>query len=252
VIASDVHLSAADPVGVARFVAFLEGPAASAERVVIAGDLFDVWTTPGQAREPGLAPVFDALRRLAARTDVGFIEGNRDFAATPELRAAGVRRLDDVLVLDVHGRRVIVTHGDLLCSRDVRYQAFRRLVRTSTVRHLLRRAPTGAARGAGAAARRGSAMETASKPYGDMGLAPAAVASLLRLHDADALVCGHVHWGERFRVDVDGRDRDVVVLSAWEDVPTFARLDADGLAFERFAPPSPGADLTAPRSARFG
>ena len=78
-------------------------------------------------------------------------------------------------------------------------------------------------------------METASKAYGDMGLDPLAVASLLRVHDADALVCGHVHWGQRFRMDVDGRARDVVVLGAWENAPTWAELTGDGLRFVSWA-----------------
>ena len=201
---------------------------------MVAGDLFDMWVTPAQADDAAIAPVFSALRALAARTDVGFVEGNRDFAAGPELAAAGVRRLADVEVIEHGALRVVATHGDLLCTKDVRYQAYRRLARTATVRHLLRRTPRRTAERLGGAARKGSAMETAAKAYGDMGLAPAAVASILRVHDADALVCGHVHWGQRFRVDVDGRERDVVVLGAWESAPTYAELDGRGLAFRRF------------------
>lgn len=210
---------------------FLDGTAQAASRLVIVGDLFDVWVTPAQARDPGLTPVFASLARLASRIDVGFVEGNRDFAASPELRAVGVRKLDDVIVVEAGRVRVVATHGDLLCTKDVRYQAFRRIARTETVRHLLRRAPARTAKNVGDAARKGSAMETASKAYGDMGLAPNAVASLLRVHEADALVCGHVHWGQRFRMDVDGRDRDVVVLGAWENAPTYAALDSNGLSF---------------------
>lgn len=234
VLASDVHLTSADPAGIARFLRFLEGPCAAASRVVLLGDLFDMWVTSEQARDPGYAPVFAALRRLAAERDVGFVEGNRDFAATPDLREAGVRPLGDLVLLEVGGLRVAAAHGDRLCTRDVRYQAFRRLARTDTVRHLLRRAPPAAARRLGGAARKGSALETAAKAYGDMGLDAAAVAGVLRAHHADALVCGHVHWGRRFRMDVDGRERDVVVLGAWESAPSYAELGPHGLAFRVF------------------
>lgn len=228
---SDVHLTSADPAGVERFVRFLDGPAQACSRLVIVGDLFDVWVTPEQRRDPGLAVVFDALGALPRRIDVGFVEGNRDFAATPELRAAGLRPLADEVLVEAGGRRVVATHGDLLCTRDVRYQAFRRIARTAAVRHLLRAVPARTAAGVGRAARRGSAMETAKKAYGDMGLAPLAVASILRRHEADAIVCGHVHWGQRFAIEVDGRDRDVVVLGAWESAPSYAVLDGDGLRF---------------------
>lgn len=242
VVASDVHLSPGDPAGIARFVAFLDGPCAMAPSVVIAGDLFEVWTTAAQADVPALAPVLAALRRLVdAGTFVGFVEGNRDFAASPVLRGLGVAILPDVVVIEDAAReplfRVVLTHGDVLCRRDVRYQAFRRFARSATVRHLLRIAPPALAGASGRAARKGSALEMARKTEGDMGLDAAAIRDLLRATDADALVCGHVHWGRRHRIDVDGVARDVVVLGAWDGGDaTFARIGGGAVAFERFAP----------------
>lgn len=235
-VVSDVHLAPADPAGIGRFTAFLRGPAAGAGALVVAGDLFEFWVTPDQAREPAHRTVLDALRRLAASgTRVGFVEGNRDFAAAPELRTCGVAILPDVHVVEDGAFRVAVTHGDLLCRRDVRYQAWRRVVRTGFVRHLLRSAPPSLARRTGTAARAGSRMETARKTEGDMGLDPVAVAAVLRSADADALVCGHVHWGRRHAIDVDGVPRDVVVLGAWDaGDATFARIEGGRLTFERW------------------
>lgn len=236
-VTSDVHLSPRDPAGVERFTAFLRGPASGAPSLVLAGDLFEFWTTPGQARDPAIAPVFRALRTLTdAGTVVGFVEGNRDFAATPELRAVGVRALPDVVVLRDGAARVAVTHGDRLCRRDVRYQAFRRLVRTQTVRHVLRSVPAAWARASGRAARKGSAMETSRKTEGDMGLDPVAVADLLRATAATTLVCGHVHWGRRHRIAVGDLVRDVVVLGAWDaGDATYARIAGGEVGFVRFA-----------------
>lgn len=235
-VASDLHLSAGDAAGVARFVAFLDGPAAQVAAVVLAGDLFEVWTTPAQAREPGLAPVFDALRRrVDAGTFVGFVEGNRDFAATPELRRVGVRVLPDTLVVRDGALRVAITHGDRLCRRDVRYQAFRRVVRTQTVRHVLRALPDAWGDASGRAARKGSAMEIARKAEGDMGLDALAVADLLRATGADVLVCGHVHWGRRHRIAVGDTERDVVVLGAWDaGDASYARVADGRVEFLRF------------------
>lgn len=236
-VASDLHLSPQDAEGVARFVRFADGPARGAGTVILAGDLFEVWTHPSQADDPGLRPVFDAVRRLvAAGVRVGFVEGNRDFEASPALRAAGVEILDDVVVTGGGGDlRVVITHGDRLCVRDVRYQAFRRFARGPTVRHLLRRAPAALAGSGGRAARAGSRMETARKTYGDMGLDALAIAGLMRASEADVLICGHVHWGRCHRIDVDGRARDVIVLGAWDSGDaSYARI-ADGRAeFVRF------------------
>jgi len=235
-IASDIHLTPAEPAGIGRFVAFLRGPAAAAASLVIAGDLFEFWVTPDQAREPAYAPVLDGLRALVrGGTAVGFVEGNRDFEAAPALSAVGVERLPDVVVLEDGPFRVAVTHGDRLCRRDVRYQAFRRAVRTPLFRHLLRSAPSALAHGTGHAARAGSRMEVARKAEGDMALDAGAVADFLRSTDAEALVCGHVHWGRRHRIDVDGVPRDVIVLGAWDaGDASFARVADGRVTFERF------------------
>ncbi len=233
---SDTHLTPAFPEGIDRFLRFLRGPCAAASRVILLGDLFDFWVSPSQARTPALARILTGLSRLAATgVDVGFVEGNRDFAASPELRAAGVRSLPDVGVLTSGGRRVAFTHGDLLCTRDVRYQALRRVARTQIVRHVLRVLPERAAISLGEGAREGSRRETTRKAEGDMGLVPEAVAALLRDRNADALVCGHVHWGRRYSLAVEGTPRDVVVLSAWEDAGTYARVEAGCVDFVRFA-----------------
>ncbi len=197
--------------------------------MILLGDLFDFWVTPLQARDPGLRPVLEGLSDLVTSgVDVGFVEGNRDFAATPELEAVGVRSLPDVGLLRIGGRRVLYTHGDLLCTQDVRYQALRRVARSNVVRHVLRSLPESAAMRLGLGARAGSRLETSRKAYGDMGLYPPAVAGLLRAHEADVLICGHVHWGRCHRIEVEGTLRDVIVLSSWEDRGSYAVVDEQG------------------------
>ena len=235
VLVSDTHLSAARPEGVEQFLRFLRGPCAAAVRVILLGDLFDFWVSPAQVRDASLAAVLAGLRELTASgVEVGFVEGNRDFAATPELADVGVTPLPDVGVIESSGLRTVFTHGDLLCTRDVRYQALRRVARTSLMRHVLRSLPERAALGLGASARAGSRLETTRKAYGDMGLNPGAVVSLLRARSADALVCGHVHWGKRYTIDIDGGPRDVVVLSAWEDTGTYVHIGDGRIDFVEF------------------
>jgi UDP-2,3-diacylglucosamine hydrolase len=236
VLVSDTHLTSARPEDVEQFLRFLRGPCTEAARVILLGDLFDFWVSPSQLRDPAVASVLAATRELLdAGVDVGFVEGNRDFAATPDLAAAGIRPLPDVGVLESGGRRIAFTHGDQMCTRDTGYQAVRRLIRTGFVRHVLRALPTRTAIGIGQSARATSKQSTARKDYASMGLVPTAVVSLLRAHEADALICGHVHWGQRFEVDIDGAPHDVVVLSAWEDAGTYARVEYGRIDFLEFA-----------------
>jgi UDP-2,3-diacylglucosamine pyrophosphatase LpxH len=75
-----------------------------------------------------------------------------------------------------------------------------------------------------------------------MGLDPLAVEHLLRAREADALVCGHVHWGRRHGIEVDGTVRDVVVLGAWDaGDASYARLARGRLGFVAFERSGPAA-----------
>lgn len=224
-LASDVHLTPAEPEVMERFLAFLDGPAREADGLYLLGDLFEVWTHPSQLEDPDLVPTLDRLRALVSDgVDVAFLEGNRDFEAARALRTIGIRTLPQETAIRSGDRTVVLTHGDLLCTADVGYQALRRVLRSEFVRSGLRRLPASWLRRVGSSARDASKRSTERKQYESMALAPRAVAGLLRRHDADQLVCGHVHWGRRYRMEIQGRQRDLCVLGAWEDRPNYAEL----------------------------
>lgn len=215
---SDVHATPDVPATLDAFLRFVAGPARGAASLYVLGDLFEAFLAPAQASRPGYAEVLAGLKRLArAGTAVSFLPGNRDFPLEAVLRPMGIPRLPDVARLDIGGARVVATHGDLLCTRDRRYQAFRRAVRGRPLRALAEGLPRRALDAVAGGARSASRAETARKAYDSMGLDAGRVRRLLLREDADALVCGHVHWGVRHRMEVDGRARDVFVLGAWED-----------------------------------
>ncbi|MHC4925341.1 MAG: UDP-2,3-diacylglucosamine diphosphatase [Planctomycetota bacterium] len=219
---SDVHATPDTPETLEAFLAFLTGPALDADRLLVLGDLFETFLVEGQADTDGYGDVLESLQKLShAGTEVVFVPGNRDFPLEDALRSRGIERLPDTAAVEVDGLRVLVTHGDLLCTRDRRYQAFRRAIRGAPLRRLASALPQRALDALAGGARDASRKETARKAYADMGLDAGRVRRLLRRREADALVCGHVHWGVRHRMTVDGRPRDVFVLGAWEDGPNW-------------------------------
>ncbi|HEU4395046.1 MAG TPA: UDP-2,3-diacylglucosamine diphosphatase [Planctomycetota bacterium] len=215
---SDVHSTAAAPLTRDAFLRFASGPARGADALFVLGDLFETFVAPAEARRPGTREVVDALAELRrAGTRVAFLPGNRDFPLEGVLRPLGIERLPDTARLEVGGARVVATHGDLLCTADRRYQAFRRAIRGRPLRTVVQSLPPALLEGLAARARDASKAETARKAWGTMGLDAGRVRRILMREDADALVCGHVHWGVRHRMSVEGRERDVFVLGAWED-----------------------------------
>jgi len=123
---SDLHLDAARPAITDLFVHFLHRQAAHARALYILGDLFEAWIgddTPSSAADT----VALELRTLTDRgVPVFFLRGNRDFLLGSDYAArAGLRILPDPCVIDLYGRPVLLQHGDVLCTSDTVYQAFR-------------------------------------------------------------------------------------------------------------------------------
>ncbi|MDJ0974108.1 MAG: UDP-2,3-diacylglucosamine diphosphatase [Planctomycetota bacterium] len=234
-VAGDVHIAADEPHVRDAFIRFVEARAAvGAGTLVLLGDLFDAWWGPQQARDPFLVPVFDALRAAdAAGMRLVFQAGNRDFC----FEAADGIDIDfwsDVVRTEIGGRRVLLTHGDLLCVHDRGYQLLRRGLRgrQGRPRAWVRALPYGLMRYLAAGAREASKRETRRKPRAYMDIDYATARRWMDHAEVDVLVAGHVHTGVHHELpaaDPDGRSRDILVLKDWERGGGVVLFDEQGL-----------------------
>jgi UDP-2,3-diacylglucosamine hydrolase len=123
---SDLHLSLEKTEITRRFLGFLQQRAGKAKAVYILGDLFDAWIGDDDNTPPNPA-IKKALRQLTASgTAVYLLQGNRDFLLGAAFCAeTGIRLLDEYAVIGLDAGQALLTHGDLLCTDDLPYQAFR-------------------------------------------------------------------------------------------------------------------------------
>ena len=134
---SDLHLAAERPAATQAFSAFLRDVATGADALYILGDLFEYWAGDDDLTDPFNARVAAELAAVARRIPVYLIHGNRDFLLLSGFaRASGVRLLPDPYMLELYGTPTLLMHGDLLCTDDHRYQAFRRVVRNRLVQRV--------------------------------------------------------------------------------------------------------------------
>jgi UDP-2,3-diacylglucosamine hydrolase len=128
---SDLHLDDNTPAITRTFLDFLDRQATGARALYILGDLFEAWV--GDDDQSELSDrIAAALARLANDgTEIFLMHGNRDFLIGPDYAArCGATLLDDPTVVDCHGQRIALMHGDSLCTRDSQYMAFRQQVRS--------------------------------------------------------------------------------------------------------------------------
>jgi len=213
---SDLHLTPGMPHTLAAFERTLERAAQQARALFILGDFFEFWVGDEEADAPFAAGVAAALRALAARgVAVYLMHGNRDFLLGARFAAAaGATLLPDPTVIRCAGQRVLLSHGDMLCTDDAGYMRFRRWTRKRWVQRLFLALPLAArlsvARRLRADSEAGRARPERPRDYGDV--APQAVSALMRANDATLLVHGHTHRPARHRDGAGER----WVLTDWD------------------------------------
>jgi UDP-2,3-diacylglucosamine hydrolase len=229
---SDLHLDAARPEIAAQFLEFLRTAAPGAQALYILGDLFEAWIGDDDP-EPQVRSVVSALRKLTTRgVACRIMHGNRDFLIGRRFcEQTGVTLLRDGTVIELYGGRVLLMHGDTLCTDDHAYQRLRRIVRNPLVQGVLRRLSLRQRRALAQKMRAGSkahidTMERA-QPY-IMDVNPQAVIRAFQRYGADYLVHGHTHRPAVHPVPVDGKERTRIVLGDWYEQGSVLRWDANG------------------------
>ncbi len=223
---SDVHLSAEAPEAIAQFLGFLESHAAHAEVLYILGDLFESWVGDDD-RSPAAQRVCSGLLALSARGVPCFVQhGNRDFLLGAGFCArSGCRLLGDPVVAEFDGERVLLTHGDALCTDDHSYQELRSIVRDPAWQRRFLALPLERRELLADEARAGSQRHTArTVPY-IMDVNPAAVAAALRAAGVRRMIHGHTHREAVHELDIDGERAQRIVLGAWHERGSYLKLE---------------------------
>lgn len=142
---SDLHLSPARPDISALAFDFFRTTARHADAVYILGDLVDAWIGDDDSSEFARTLQQELRALTGSGVPTFFIAGNRDFLIGPAFaQQTGVTLLAEGTVIDLYGTPTLLLHGDSLCTDDVSYQRFRRIIRHSWVSQTLLALPLAA------------------------------------------------------------------------------------------------------------
>jgi UDP-2,3-diacylglucosamine hydrolase len=231
VFVSDVHLDAAAPESQRQFLEFLRthvaSPAASARALYILGDLFETWVGDDDAGGERL-PVLTALRELTDRGIACFLlHGNRDFLLGEDFcRRTGCQLLPDPVIVELEGERVLLTHGDALCTDDHPYQELRSIVRNPSWQRRFLHLPLADRRLLADEARAGSRAHTARTVPQIMDVNGEAVAAAFKATHVRRIVHGHTHRPAVHDALLDGQPVQRIVLGAWYEQGSYLDFEA--------------------------
>lgn len=224
---SDLHLCASRPYVTGLLLKFLQGPAREARALYVLGDLFEYWVGDDDLADPHHAQVSSAFRQLAdSGTPIALIHGNRDFLLGEAFaHASGMAILNDPTLLEMHGRRVLLTHGDQLCTDDVEYQKFRAQVRDEQWQKTFLAQPHAARKSQVEELRMRSESEKSYKPEAIMDVNAEAVIGLVRrFNHPDLLIHGHTHRPGMHDILDQGKLTTRHVLADWHETGSYLRL----------------------------
>jgi UDP-2,3-diacylglucosamine hydrolase len=230
---SDLHLEARQAAIGEQFLAFLNGEAREAEALYILGDLFEAWLGDDDPNAY-YGEMKSALRKLTdAGVPVYFMHGNRDFMVGARFAAeTGISILDDPSLVDLYGMKVLLCHGDALCTDDVQYQQVRTMVRDPNWQAMML-SKSIEERIAFAVKSRKESMERGESLSDEIiDVNQEAVAAALREHSVDMMLHGHTHRPAVHSFDLDGHTAMRIVLGDWYEQASVVRWDEDGPRLE--------------------
>jgi len=226
---SDLHLDPARPDITTQALDFLASEARAADALYILGDLFEAWVGDDDP-EPEKRRVIAALRKLGdAGLPLYFMHGNRDFLVGERFAAdSGCTLLEDPTIIDLHGTRVLLMHGDTLCTDDHEYQAFRAMVRNPAWQQAMLARPLPERLALAQQLRETSAASMAGKSMEIMDVNQGAVEAAMRQHGVYTLLHGHTHRPAVHRFELDGHAAVRIVLGDWYTQGSVLTWDEDG------------------------
>lgn len=212
---SDIHLpeQSEDISGrLARFLLDLD-----ASHLFLLGDIFDFWLGAAHDRDCAYGTVTSALKECVKRgMQLVALRGNRDFLAQNYLeKEVGAIAGGDAVIFTTGGRRILLTHGDAVCTWDSRYAAWRRICRSHAFAEMLGVLPLPIARSMARMAQMGSMLDVQLKPLCSM---QRFESSLRRIYEEgiDVVVAGHIHRVGHRTQTIGSRRKDLYVVGGWE------------------------------------
>ena len=214
---SDLHLHDAKPKITQLFRDFLKDTAPEADALYILGDFFDAWIGDDDVTDYNKSIQQDIKQLVKTGVPVFIVPGNRDFLLGDKFaQASGCRILTDPSCIDLYGTPTVLTHGDMLCTKDTIHIVFRKLVNSVTLKKIFLFLPLELRRFIANTVRKISSSKKRKKYSSPKYVSKKVVTKLLQQFDAKQIIHGHLHKAEMHESNECKR----IVLGEWHKKPS--------------------------------
>ena len=218
---SDLHLDSATEELTRAFVAFLKQKINTCQSLYILGDLFEVWVGDDDT-SPLIETVAGALSELAeSGTAILLMHGNRDFLMGESFaNKCKAVLLEEPTFISIGSKKLALLHGDSLCTGDLEYMKYRKLVRGSEWQQEILAKSLQQRQVIAQQMRQQSLSHNSNKPSNIMDVTPREVVNFVQKHEIDILVHGHTHRPAVHKIQLDrpvhgSNEATRIVLGDW-------------------------------------
>ncbi len=235
---SDLHLSHQRPEKLALFEALMSGAAKKADAFYILGDLYDdFWIGCDDHHHPN-QEIISILHEYSNNesTKLFVMRGNRDFHLNQNfVNATGCILIKDPSEIFLGEKKVLLMHGDTLCTDDVKYQKWRRFITNPIIKWLYFIMPLGLRKRISHGVRGYAAEAVQKKAPEIIDVTENAVKTTMQKHGVETLIHGHTHRQAKHRINLCGNQATRFVLGDWFENDCILIHDNSGFRFERVA-----------------
>ena len=147
----------------------------------------------------------------------------------------GVTLLPDPYPVELYGEKVLLSHGDYLCTDDVEYQKVRAMTRNPEWQAMMMSKSLEERLAFARQAREQSQARSASMTEEIADVNEDAIEAAIREHGVEILLHGHTHRPAVHPFHVDERPVHRIVLGDWYDQGSMVEWDEDGPRLEELA-----------------
>lgn len=217
---SDIHLDEKTPKSFELVKHFLEIQRDKLDALYLLGDIFEYWIGDDAANS-FQKEVIDGLRSYSNHGIKIFIMvGNRDFLIGKSfVNDIGATLLCDPCVIDIYNQKLLISHGDILCTLDKTYQRMKKILQSALMKKILLSLSVKFRQWIAENLRKKSAASTTQKKSAiSMDVEQNTVEFFLTKNNCTTMIHGHTHKpaDHRFTFNNNQQGRRIV-LSAWHE-----------------------------------
>jgi len=230
---SDLHLDKKRPEAIKFFINYMNHVSPSTKAIYILGDLVEYWVGDDDPAD-GLEDVFKIISKKSKEINIYFMHGNRDFLISENFcKKHGMKLLQDPTLINLYDKKVLLMHGDTLCTDDKQYQEYRALVRSHTWQSKMLIKTLSERLMIAQQLREKSLEATENKKEYIMDVNNGTVIEIMKEYDADILIHGHTHRPNVHKLQIGQKDIKRIVLGDWYDRSFILELSKDKITIDK-------------------